>query len=72
MNKQPIERARDADLRLSGVALRRAAQQARELARKTGTSVVVSRGGNVEYLKPEETIVGLSIQEPAAPYGGKE
>ena len=33
MNKQPIENARDADLRLSSQALQRAAQRARELAR---------------------------------------
>lgn len=72
MNKQPIEGARDADLRLSAAALRRAALQARELARRTGTAVVVSRGGRLEYLKPGEVVSGLNAGEPAAPYGGNK
>lgn len=71
MNKQPIDQARDADLRHSAAALRRAAQSARDLARKTGTTVVVTRGGRLEYLIPEETVVGLSVSEPA-PHGGQE
>lgn len=70
MNKQPIEQARDADIRLSLVALRRAAERARKLARDTGTPLVVSRNGSVEYapLQPEQP---LSLQEPSA-HGGIE
>jgi hypothetical protein len=53
MNKQPIEQARDRDLRLSQVALQRAAQRAHDLAKTTGTTIVVSRGGVIEHLNPE-------------------
>jgi hypothetical protein len=53
MNKLPIEQAQDADLRLSPAALLRAALRARELAMKTGTAIVVSRDGKLEYLTPE-------------------
>jgi len=68
MNKQPIEQARDADIRLSLVALRRAAERARKLARDTGTPLVVSRNGVVEYapLQPEKP---LGLQEPSAHRG---
>jgi hypothetical protein len=40
MNKLPIEQARDADLRLSIVALRRAAQRAREIGQRSRLSKV--------------------------------
>jgi hypothetical protein len=52
MNKRPIEEARDADLRLSHVALLRAAERARELAAATGTLLVVSRNGVIEHIDP--------------------
>lgn len=74
MNKLPIEKAKDADLRLSPAALRRAAQRARELARQTGTAIVVSRQGVVQQLPQPAAAVDQapSVQEPpAAPYGGK-
>ena len=67
MNKQPIENARDADLRLSSQALQRAAQRARELARQTGTAIVVSRRGVIETIRPDSGAPG--VQEPTAPYG---
>jgi LDH2 family malate/lactate/ureidoglycolate dehydrogenase len=51
MNKQPIATARDADLRLSVAAMHRAAQRARELARQTGTAIVISRGGVVQHIE---------------------
>lgn len=53
MNKLPLEQARDQDLRLSQVAMDRAAQRARAVAKATGTSIVVSRDGIIEHLKPE-------------------
>ena len=53
MNKQPIEQARDRDLRLSQVAMQRAAQRANELATATGTTIVVSHDGVIEHLKPK-------------------
>ncbi|GAA4031726.1 hypothetical protein GCM10022212_33110 [Actimicrobium antarcticum] len=53
MNKQPIEQARDRDLRLSQVALQRAAHRAHDLAKTTGTTIVVSHDGVIEHLNPE-------------------
>jgi len=52
MNKQSIDQARDRDLRLSQVAMQRAAQRAHALARATGTAIVVSHHGVIEHLKP--------------------
>ncbi len=70
MNKQSIEKAQDADLRLSVAAMQRAAQRARELARKTGTAIVVSRNGIIEHLAPDAPeLEALSVQEPLLPYG---
>jgi len=68
MNKQPIEQARDADLRLTHSALRRAAQRARELARQTGTVIVISRQGVIEHLQPKPELAPTA-QEPTPPYG---
>lgn len=52
MNKRPISEARDRDIRLSEVALQRAVQRAHDLARATGTSIVISRNGVVEHIEP--------------------
>lgn len=70
MNKQPIATARDADLRGSWPALHRAAQRAREVARQTGTAIVISRGGVVQQIEhplalPEQP---LAVQETPAQY----
>ena len=70
MNKQPIEKAKDADLKSSVAAMQRAAQSARELARKTGTAIVVSRNGIIEHLAPDAPeLEAFSVQEPQLPYG---
>ena len=53
MNKQPIEQARDRDLRLSQPAMQRAAKRAHDLARTTGTAIVVSHDGVIEHLTPK-------------------
>ncbi len=53
MNTQPIELARDPDLRWSGVAMQRAAQRAHTLAAQTGTQIVVSRNGQVQQQAPK-------------------
>jgi hypothetical protein len=53
MNHQPIENARDADLRLSEVALQRAARRARKIAARTGTTIVISRNGVIEHVRPD-------------------
>lgn len=69
MNKLPIEQARDDDLRFSSVALQRAALRARELALKTGTAIVVSRNGKLEYLVHEALPAeALYAQQPSTPY----
>lgn len=71
MNKQPIETARDADLRLSRQAMLRAAQRARDLAAQTGTAIVVSQNGVIEQINPMAETTGQTVQEPIAPYGDK-
>ena len=53
MNKRPIEQANDRDLRLSRQAMHRAAQRAHELAKATGTAIVVSHDGVITYLMPK-------------------
>jgi len=70
MNTQPIATARDADLRLSVAAMQRASMRAREVARQTGTAIVISQGGVVQQIElpavmPEQPLV---VQEPPAPY----
>ena len=55
MNNRPIESARDADLRLSRVALQRAVKQAHRVAAQTGTCIVISRNGVVEQVAPDGT-----------------
>ena len=70
-NTKPIENARDSDLRMSLPALRRAAQRARDIAQQTGTSLVVSRNGVLEYIKPDQMQVP-KVQEPLAPYVSKK
>lgn len=69
MNKQPIETACDADLRLSHTALERAAQRARTLAAQTGTVLIISRNGVIERISPQPAAAVESVQEPDAPYG---
>lgn len=71
MNPKPIEQARDSDLRLSPVALRRAAQRARQIAEQTGTAIVISRDGILEYCQPKAESTTLIIQQPSAPYNEK-
>jgi hypothetical protein len=52
MNTRPISESQDPDLRGSLAALQRAAQRAREIASQTGTAIVVSQHGVIEYLYP--------------------
>jgi hypothetical protein len=67
MNIQPVEQ--DLDLQLSAAAMQRAALRAREIARQTGTCLVVSRNGIVELLEPDAPELAVpSVQEPAATY----
>ncbi|MES2407674.1 MAG: hypothetical protein V4528_10165 [Pseudomonadota bacterium] len=72
MNQRSLDEAKNADLRGSFQALQRAARRARELAMQTGTAIVISRGGKLEYLIPEvQRIDGLNAQQPPADYGDK-
>jgi hypothetical protein len=65
MNVRPLETARDPDLRLSMQAMQRAAGRAREIARQTETSLVISLNGTLKLLSPEEVKNHLaSLQEP--------
>ena len=67
-NQGPIENAQDADLRLSQTALLRAALRAREVARQTGTAIVISRNGVIERISPSAVQLASAIQEPALDY----
>ena len=71
MNKQPIEMARDPDLRLSAVALQRAARRAHELAHQTGTAVVISRDGVVQHVQPKPSLPATPAQMVSAGYKAK-
>jgi len=71
MNERPIETAQDADLRQSTQAMQRAAARARELAARTGTAIVISRGGVLEEIRPDEADPAQSVQKPPAPYADK-
>ena len=53
MNKRPIELSWDSDLRGALAVPQRAAQHAREVARRTGTTIVVSTDGVIEHLSPD-------------------
>ncbi|MBL8510428.1 MAG: hypothetical protein JNM52_02175 [Betaproteobacteria bacterium] len=74
MNKRPISEAKDPDLPLVGIALERAARRAWEIAAQTGTLVVISRNGVIEYLSPHQVVSmplkeALDIQVPPASDG---
>lgn len=47
MNTQPLNQAKDEDARQVEIALRRAAQKARQLAAQTDTPLVVVRDGQL-------------------------
>jgi hypothetical protein len=54
MSLRPLETSDDPDLRLSLPAMRRAARQAREIARKTNTFIIVGELGRVLRMSPED------------------
>ena len=58
MNPRNIEQARDRSLPASMAALKRAAQRARELAARTGTSLVLAKAGRIERVTPTATDKG--------------
>lgn len=69
MKKNSIDPTQDLDLQHSMAAMQRAAGRAREIARQTGTFIVVSRNGVVELLAPDAPELEiLTVQEPVALY----
>lgn len=69
MKKPSIDPMQDLDLQNSMAAMQRAALRAREIARQTGTFLVVSRNGVVELIEPDALALDIpSVQEPAAIY----
>jgi len=68
MTRRSIEDAHDPDLRGSLPALRRAALRAREIARQTGTAIVIWRNDRIEYLKPEKEPVNMNVREGIQQY----
>ena len=49
MTEQPVSKLPDADMQAAPAALLRAAQRARDLARQTGTAIVVVRDGKLVH-----------------------
>ena len=69
MKKPSIDPTQDFDLQNSMAAMQRAALRAREIARQTGTFLVISRNGVVELIEPDAQELDIpSAQEPAATY----
>lgn len=66
MNSRPLAQSKDPDLRASHTALLRAAARARELARQTGTRLIISYGGSLRRVAPEK----LGVADSSAD-GGK-
>jgi hypothetical protein len=54
MNQDQVAQARDKDLPSSLIAIRRAAQAARDTAMRTGTAIVVWRNGQVVRISASE------------------
>ncbi|GER17727.1 hypothetical protein [Variovorax boronicumulans] len=54
MTRDPLSQAKDTDLPASLIALRRAAQTAREVAVRTNTAIVIQRGQKSVRITAEE------------------
>jgi len=54
MNGKPISEAKDPDLRNADIAMKRAAVRAREIAKETGTLLVVNTGGKTVLISPDD------------------
>jgi len=55
MNDKPISEAKDPDLRNVDVAIKRAALRAREIAKSSGTPLVVNRDGKTMLVNPDDS-----------------
>lgn len=69
---RPIDRAANADLRNSAIALRRAAQRAREIAAQTGTALIVVRDGVLEHVYPARPEPKLANAQESSPPDGNQ
>lgn len=67
MNQKSFEDLRDDDIRLSFQALKRAGLRARELARRTGTALVVVRNGQIVHVPPHELDLPQTTTTPTPP-----
>lgn len=54
MNGKPISQAKDPDLRNADIAIKRAAKRAREIAKQSGTQLVINRNGKTILISPED------------------
>lgn len=54
MSGKLISEANDPDLRNIDAAIRRAAERAREIAKNSGTQLVVNRGGKTVLIDPKD------------------
>lgn len=73
MTNRPIEQPGDAEFQGMDAALQRAAQRARERARATGTRLVVSNNGVLEFIPPEKLAAGTeNVAEQATQYAGHD
>lgn len=70
MNQRPLDSAHNPDLPASFEALKRAAQRARELARKTGTALVIGENGRIRLVEPPAT--SGEVHEGHPPYGERK
>ena len=65
MKADQLNRARNPLLPAAMVAIQRAAQRARQVARQTHTAIVVARAGKIEWIASNE------VREDAADYRGE-
>lgn len=54
MNDKSISEANDPDLRNIDAAIKRAAERAREIAKQSGTQLVVNRNGKTILIDPND------------------
>lgn len=69
MSPRPLDSARNADLPASYEALKRAARRAREVARQTGTLLVIGEDGQVRLIAPQPESAAARVNEPSSGYG---
>ena len=69
MSPRPLDSARNADIPASYEALKRAALRAREVARQTGTPLVIGENGEVRLIDPLPESTTARVNEPSSRYG---